>query len=452
MHKPTVAAVFTAIVSIATLTFAQEVQPPPQPPPPQPAPAPAPAPVTETAPENAPQPQVQLPPAPPPQPVQPQPDAMAPPSQQPGILSRAAGSSYDRRDTLPNVNIYLPEGQASVRLRKLIRNVLFESQIDYRFVNGDISTFLRYKYYAKNYTYKVSLFDSIGFPDITGSVSEFQRTRGGLLLFEVPRDYNHRYFALLEDDRLTFGDTTNVDNRKNNIYTKFSYQYGTQFDDHLNQIVGESRGQITPVLTAFRDIGPQKFSLAAAVTESLHISTGSYRYTKLEAEAIRRWDLTPTTFIVTRAHLGMFPTKSTIRGTDVPQFERYSIPMYEMFTIGGRDELKGIGTNDLTVGIDEWHVTNEYFVPVFRNRDFQTYALHWNTLYAIAYTGVGAVGFTPRDVGKPADFAVDAGLGFESSLTVRNYEVLLSVIYAHTVHAPPDLRGGKFRFGIRTIR
>src|SRR5437660_324506 len=72
--------------------------------------------------------------------------------------------SADRRDAFPSVNVYLPEGQASIRLRKLIKNVLFESQIDYRFVNGDISTFLRYKYYAQNFTYKIGVFDSIGFP------------------------------------------------------------------------------------------------------------------------------------------------------------------------------------------------------------------------------------------------------------------------------------------------
>ena len=106
--------------------------------------------------------------------------------------------------------------------------MLFESQIDYRFVNGDISTFLRYKYYAKDYTYKLSVFDTIGFPDIgSRSTSEFQRVRGGLLLTEFPRDYNHRYFWLVQDDRLTFGDVTIVDNRKNNIYTKIGYQYGT---------------------------------------------------------------------------------------------------------------------------------------------------------------------------------------------------------------------------------
>src|SRR5262249_34652695 len=156
-----------------------------------------------------------------------------------------------------------------IRLRKLIRNVLFESQIDYKFVSGNIATFLRYKYYAHGFTYKLGVFDTIAFGQIGSTKSEdFERVRGGLLLFTFPHDYNHRYFALLQDDRLTFGDVTRVDNRKNNIYTKFGYQYGTEFDEHLNAIVGESRGRIVPVLTAFRELGPQKFSFAAALTES----------------------------------------------------------------------------------------------------------------------------------------------------------------------------------------
>src|SRR5581483_10788902 len=230
----------------------------------------------------------------------------------PPTLSGTAAGAYDRRDALPYVNIYLPEGQASIRLRKLIRNVLFESQIDYKFVNGDIDTFLRYKYYARNFTYKISVFDTIGFENL-GQSAQFQRVRGGLLLTEFPRDYNNRYFWLLQDDRLTFGDVTQVDNKKNNIYTKIGYEYGTEFDEHMNAIVGESRGRIIPVLTAFRDIGPQKFSFAVGLTESAAIATGDYHYTKLEGEALRRWDITPTSFIVTRAHAGIFPTKSIIR-------------------------------------------------------------------------------------------------------------------------------------------
>jgi hypothetical protein len=397
----------------------------------------------------------QEPPAPgtptsPPPPVPTTPPQATPP------LSPVAASGYDRRDAFPNVNVYLPEGTASIRLRKLIRNVLFESQIDYKFVTGDISTFLRYKYYAKNFTYKIGVFDSISFGDIgSRSSEEFERVRGGLLLIEVPRDYNHRYFGLLQDDRLTFGDVTRVDNRKNNIYTKLGYQYGTEFDERLNAIVGESRGRLVPVLTAFRQLGPQKFSLAAALTESAKISTGDYQYTKLESEAIRRWDVSPTSFIVTRAHIGTFLTKQTLcgAGSATPQIECYSIPGYEMFRLGGREALRSISNKeDAASGTHELHVTNEYFVPLFRNRDYTTGPVHWNTAYAIAYAGTGNVGFETRDLLRTRDFAIDAGLGSELALTVRDFDVLLSFVFAHTIRGPEARKGDKIQFSIHTVR
>lgn len=418
----------------------QQSVPPSTPPTSDPNAPPAPPQATTAAPQSATAPPSQTPAAP-------------TPPEQPSVLSRAASGAYERRDSLPAVNVYLPEGQASVRLRKLIKNVLFESQIDYRFVNGDISTFLRYKYYARNFTYRIGVFDEIGFPDLgRSSTQEFQRVRGGLALFEFPRDYNRRYYWLVQDDRLTFGDVLNADNRKNNIYTKLAYQYGTQFDERMNSIAGESRGRITPVLTAFRDLGPQKFSYAAAVTESLRIGTGAYKYTKLEAEALKRSDVTATSFLVTRVHAGAFAGQQTVRGLDAPPIERYSVPQYEMFRLGDRQALRSIGDKPESEGTHEMHMTNEYFVPVFRNRDFHRWLLHWNNLYAIGYAGIGAVGFQFRDVTRTKNEVVDGGIGAETSLTFRDYDVILSVIYAHTVHAPDDLKGGKIRFMIRTMR
>jgi hypothetical protein len=394
----------------------------------------------------------QEPPAPatstsPPPPVPTTPPQATPP------LSPIAASGYDRRDTLPN--IYLADGQASIRLRKLIKNVLFESQIDYKFVTGDISTFLRYKYYAQDFTYKVGVFDTISFGAIGSHTDEFERVRGGLLLFAVPRDYNHRYFSLLEDDRLTFGDTTRVDNRKNNIYTKLGYQYGTEFDDKLNSIVGESRGRLIPVLTAFRELGPQKFSYAAAITQGGKISTGDYKYTKVEVEGLRRWDVTATSFIVTRAHLGMFPVKDFLcKNTPLtPPAECYSIPGYELFNLAGRDALRSLSsTNDVSVGTNEFHLTDEYFVPVFRNRDYRLGAVHFNTAYAIAYAGAGNAGYAYRDLARTRDFAIDAGLGTETALTIRDFEVLLSVLFAHTIKAPDARKSNKVQFSIHTVR
>jgi len=458
--KPLVNVAFAAIFAFASIAKGQE-PPPPNPPtppppapekvqpatPPPPAPAPAPLPVTTEVPPQTPVDQTN-------------PSAPTPAQEQPSILSNAAGSSYDRRDAFPNVNIYLPEGQASVRLRKLIRNVLFESQIQYKFVEGDISTFLRYKYYSRKYTYRLAIFDSITFPDFgKTSTKEFERVRGGLLLFEVPHDYDNRYFWLLQDDRLTFGDPHDVDNRKNNVYTKIGYQFGTQFDERLNGIVGEQRGRITPVLTAFRELGPQKFSFAAAITESARVGTGDYKYTKAEVEGLRRFDISETTFLITRLHAGAFLTRDKIcipTGTTcvIPTepIERYSIPRYEMFALGGREALRSVRDNTDSEGTEEVHLTNEYFFPIFRNKDLRTWALHWNTLYGITYLGAGAAGFDYRDITKSGNNIVDAGIGFESSIAVRDFDVLFSVLYAHTVHAPEALKRGRFLFSIRTVR
>jgi len=399
-------------------------------------------------------------------PPPPQPQTTPSPSA-PGVLSDAASSSYERRDALPAVNIYLPEGQASVRLRKLIRNVLFESQIDYEFVNGDISTFLRYKYYARNYTYRIGVFDSIGFPDLTSdSTKEFERVRGGLLLIGVPKDYENRYFFLLQDDRLTFGDTDRPDNRKNNIYTKIGYQYGTQFDERMNAIVGEQRGRITPVLTAFRDIGPQRTGLAAAITQSARIATGDYNYSRFEAEGLRRFDLTSTSFVFSRLHLGTFLKRDLNdpapipRDRDgdgdidpVPEWEKYAVPQSELFRLGGREALKSISSNDTAIGTQEVHLTNELFVPVFRNRNYKLGRLYWNTMYAIGYVGAGTVGFKTQQLTDGKRLVADVGLGTESAITFGDYDVYLSVLVAHTFKQPDDIDGGtKVRFAIRTVR
>ena len=397
------------------------------------------------------------------------PQTTPPPSGTPGVLSDAASGAYERRDTLPSVNIFLPEPEASIRLRKLIRNVLFESQIDYEFVNGDISTFLRYKYYARNYTYRLGLFDTIEFPDLGSDDKNFERVRGGLLLVGVPKDYNNRYFFLLQNDQLTFGDVLRPDDQTSNIYTKVGYQYGTQFDERLNSIVGEQRGRITPVLTAFRDIGPQKTGLAAAITQATKVLSSDYQYTKLEAEGLRRFDITGTSFVFSRLHVGTFLAREEVdtpplprdRDEDgdideedaTPEWELYEIPQNELFRLGGREALKSVGSEDAAIGTQEIHLTNELFVPIFRNRDYKVGPLHWNTLYGIGYLGAGVVGFDFEDLTNTSNAVVDVGIGTESAITYQDWEIYLSVVVGKPVVHPEALSDGvKYRFSVRTVR
>ncbi|HJQ39475.1 MAG TPA: hypothetical protein VKB93_20215 [Thermoanaerobaculia bacterium] len=461
MMKTLSAAVLTAILAIPSL--AQTPEPPPPPP------------------ESEAQKQPETPPATPPEQTPPAPPAEQPPAgttvtptgtaAQPSVLSEAASGSYERRESLPAVNLYLPEMQASVRLRKLIKNVLFESQIDYEFINGDISTFLRYKYYARNYTYRIGVFDAIDFPDITSddSTREFERVRGGLFLLGVPRDYNNRWFFLLENDSLSFGDINRPDNRKNNLYTKIGYQYGTQFDERMNAIVGEQRGRLTPVLTAFREIGPQKTGLAAAITQSVGALGADYTYTKFEAEGLRRFDVSSTTFVFSRLHVGTFlardetdpPPVPRDRNGDqmidekdvTPQWEFFDIPQSEFFRLGGREALKSIKSNDDSLGTHEVHLTNEYFFPIFRNKNYHLGPLAWNTLYGIAYLGAGAASFKSSELVKSNRIVVDAGIGTEHAITFRDWDIYLSVIYAKAITKPDEIdEGNGFRFAIRTVR
>jgi hypothetical protein len=358
----------------------------------------------------------------------------------------------ERREAFPNINVYLPEGEMTIRLRRLIRNVLFEGQIDYEFVDGDVSTFLRYKYYARNFTYKIGVFDSIEFAAIESGSRDFDRVRGGLLLFDYPLDYNNRWVLLVQVDGLSYGDVTKPDNNRSNIYTKIGYQYGTPFDERLNSIAGESRGRINPVLTAYRDIGPQKLGVAVALTQGIEAIGGDYDYTKLQAEALKRFDFRSSgSFVISRLHAGSLLRKEHLEGReDRPRSEQYSAPRYELFRLGARDALKGVDGS--VRGTEEAHVANELFYPIFRNQERRFLRATWTNLYGIGYSGAGAVGFSASELARNENLVVDAGLGFEASLRVREYDVYLTAVYAHTVKAPPEIEGGEIRFSVRTNR
>lgn len=390
---------------------------------------------------------------------------------QPSPLQEAAppADTVRRRETrtgFPDLNIYLPEGEFDIRTRRLIKNVLFEGQVNYNFIDGDISTFLRYKYYARNLTYIIGVFDTLEFESVDNFSGDFDRVRGGLIQFEYPVNYNNRWFSLFQSDSLLLGDVDDPDNNKHNLYFKGGYQFGTTFDERLNSIVGESRGRVPPVLSAYRELGPQKLGFALGVTQSFE-SGGDYSYTKLEGEALKRFDIGRATFLVSRLHFGTMvkddsglvydPTVGGSRDAapiDQPT-EVFLVPRYEYLKIGGRAAMKGVDDN--LRGTDEVHLSNEYFFPIFRNRRMRMGILRWTNLYGIVYAGVGTIGFTgdaakPFEAYKFGDLIADAGLGVEASLTVRDIDVYFSAVYAQVVHAPGAIEGDEIRFSVRTSR
>jgi len=366
-----------------------------------------------------------------------------------GEASSDTAQATASTDGAPRFNLYLPDGEFDIRVRKMIRNVLFEGQVDYNFVNGDISTFLRYKYYARSFTYRLGVFDSIEFASLDSGTEDFNRTRGGLLMFEFPVDQRNRWLALIEGDALTFGDVTNPDHRHDNLYVKLGYQFGAPFDERLNSIVGEVRGRITPITTSYREFGPRKRGLALAVTQGIDQVAGDYRYTKVEAEGLARFDLTPSTHLVSRLHAGTFLQKAHRTGYEGPlDWARYRVPRYEYFRIGGRDALKGL--DDGLRGSDEIHLANEIFTPLFRGRGFRTWGIRWGDFHGIGYAGTGNLGYGSRVFTKIGDWVADAGVGVETKGRWRDYSGYLTIVYARTVLAPRALDNSEFLVSLRT--
>ena len=46
---------------------------------------------------------------------------------------------------VPDLDVFIPEGEFDLRLSRLINKVFFEGQVRYDFVDGDITAFLRYR-------------------------------------------------------------------------------------------------------------------------------------------------------------------------------------------------------------------------------------------------------------------------------------------------------------------
>jgi len=408
-----VAAAFLLVTAVAASAAAQTVPPGPTPTPP--------AVSLEATPVPA------ITPAPPPPPAEPE---------MTGIV--------------PDVNIYLPEGRADIRLLKPIRNSLFESQINYNFVSGDISAFLRYKYYGRRATSTFSFFDSIEFEELERFSNDFSRTRGGLYLQRRPINYYNRLYGLFEFDRLTFSKPVDhPDANRTNLYVKFGYQFGTPSDERSNALVGEARDRILNLFTAYREIGPRGRGLSVAATYGFDFLGGDYRYVKAEMEGLQAISLAHRNRLVVRLHAGYFPYKKTVREEFDPQIGTpFSIPRYELFRLDGRQELKAYRGTER--GPNETHLTTEYVLPVFIDESRRFLGLQWNSLYAIGYAGAGNVGNEKSIYTRIRDYKVDAGVGFEASLSWRSYRALLGALAAKTV--VNGVGGPRLLITLRTYR
>lgn len=359
----------------------------------------------------------------------PTPDATSPGREQP----RAGQEGF-----LPRLDVYFPEGDLDLRVSRLINKVFFEGQVKYNFVSGDISSFLRYRYYGYRRTTQFTVFDSIEFQEVQDFSSDFDRVRGTLLLFQWPLSYHRRTFLLTELDRISTNkeDYAEILRRgETNTFVRLGYQVGTPEDARSNAIVGETRARIERLFTAFREIGPGGAGFTGAVTWGLPYGIGDFDYAKIEAEALKRFDVSSRTFLIGRVHGGTFLSKEIRPADEIPDdpepSDLYTVPVGEYFRLDGRENLKGLDQKQR--GTEQFHSTLEYFFPWFLNASHDIFSLKWQNWYWILYAGAGTVGFDREVFSDLNEYTPDAGFGFESSFGFRKYRFFLSALVAQAL-------------------
>jgi len=376
---------------------------------------------------------------------EPSPSEKAPPS---GVAPPAGGEVQAPRDSfLPRLDLYFPEGDFDLRVNRLINKVFFEGQVKYNFLEGDITAFMRYRYYGYNRTTQFTVFDSVEFESIDEFSSDFERVRGTLLLFQWPHSFHNRTSLLTELDRIASNkpDLEFVERPgenfiregKTNTFVRYSYQLGTPSDTRSNALAGETRARRERLFTAFREIGPGGAGFTGAVTYGFPLGgLSDFNYVKLEFETLKRFDLTPSTFMMGRLRGGSFPYYEDIEfegRTPVSQLDRWTIPRGEYFTLDGRDKLLGLGDSD--AGTDQIITTWELFTPWFLDAEHDFLKLTWENWYWVFYSGAGNIGLDPNIFTDLSSYVLDVGVGFESSFRLKKYRFFVSGIVAHALNA-----------------
>ena len=361
----------------------------------------------------------------------------------PDERAEAEAVPSSRGGLLPSLDIFFPEGDLDLRANKLINKVFFEGQVQYNFIDGDITAFLRYRYYGYQRTYQVTGFDSIEFDSIEELSDEFERVRGFLFLTEWPQDHHHRAVFLAEIDRIISNkEVLQFDTNKTNTFVRAGYQIGTPYDPRSNAILGERRAVRRTLFTAFRDIGPGDFGLTAAATYGFDHLLGDFDYVKVEAEGLKRFQAWGDSFVIGRLRGGTFPLKDErddlgVALDVVVEADRYTIPRSELFRLDGRDNLKGV--SERVRGTEQLYTTWELFLPWFVGRDRRALGLTWDNWYWILYAGYGMTGFDRHLYTELSDWVPDVGIGFESSFRLRKYTFFLSGVVAQALEGEGDL-------------
>lgn len=331
---------------------------------------------------------------------------------------------------IPRVSVFVPEGEAEIRLSKLVRSSLFETQFDYDFVSGDIAAYLRYKYYGSRQSFTLSAFDRVSFAALESLSLGYDRVRGLSGFVRRPVGLYGRLILLAEVDRFNVSSPDDpqeaADDGKVNLFGKVGFQWGTEDDDFGNRISGDPNDRVKNLFTVARSFGPGGRGLSVGVTYGAPVR--DFEYLRVEGEAIQSVR-TGRGQVIGRVHAGFFPYKPPGPPEASSAGLPFRIPAGEYFSLGGRNALKGV--RDAPFGTDEFHATVEAFVPVFVGKHAEFLKASWDTLYAVVYVGTGNAGVGREVYTRLGEWRHDAGLGFEVSFRIRRYRVFAGALAAH---------------------
>jgi hypothetical protein len=331
---------------------------------------------------------------------------------------------------IPRVAVFVPEGQAEIRLSKLVRSSLFETQFDYDFVSGDIAAYLRYKYYGARQSFTLSAFDRVSFAALESLSLGYDRIRGLSGFVRRPVGLYGRLILLAEVDRFNISSPDDPqeasDDGKVNLFGKVGFQWGTEDDDFGNRISGDPNDRVKSLFTVARAFGPGGRGVSVGITYGAPVR--DFEYLRVEGEAIQSLGVGRGR-LVGRVHAGFFPHKPEGPPGESSAGLPFQIPAREYFSLGGRNALRGL--RDAPFGTDELHMTAEAFVPVFVGKHAEFLKASWDTLYAVVYVGTGNAGVGREVYTRFGDWRHDAGLGFEVSFRIHRYRVFAGALAAH---------------------
>ncbi|MCL4807119.1 MAG: hypothetical protein KJ062_04900 [Thermoanaerobaculia bacterium] len=348
---------------------------------------------------------------------------------------------------IPRVAVFVPEGQAEIRLSKLVRSSLFETQFDYDFVSGDIAAFLRYKYYGSRQSFTLTAFDRVSFDALETLSLGYDRVRGLSGFVRRPVGLYGRLVLLAEVDRFNVSDPDEPqdasDDGKVNLFGKVGFQWGTEDDDFGNRISGDPNDRVNNLFTVARSFGPGGHGLSLGVTYGAPVR--DFEYVRVEGEAIQSLRAGRGQ-VVGRVHAGFFPYKPPGSPDESSAGLPFQIPAREYFTLGGRNALRGV--RDAPYGTDEIHATVEAFVPVFVGKHAEFLKASWDTLYAVVYAGTGNAGVGREVYTRLGEWRHDAGVGFEVSFRISRYRVFVAALAARELGRPASPR---FLMNLRSV-